>query len=269
MEADQDRDPWQLAFEKGAAAWPAVRLSWAQFQDHARSLNLGPAPKEAFLADVYLAAAALAGDVAGLAALEARFILPARSSVERVHKAPDFADDVLQELRRKLLLPPDPRLARYAGRSPLEGWIRVTAGRLAFDMARSDVFRVRDDQDRLAEMAAAVADADLELLKRSLGEAFQGALRETLAALSSRERNILRLHVVQGLGIDDLARPYGIHRATAARWLNEIKSKVLKGVRERVVSDHRELSDADLDSLQRLVLSQLHLSLMSPLPAPP
>ena len=254
---------WQLAFQAGATAWPGVNLTWTRFLEHVRSLPLDLASPDAHPGDLYVAVAALQGDPVAVAALEERFIRPARTSVERVHRATDFVDDVMQELRRKLLLPPDRRLARYGGKSPLAGWIRVTAARLAYDVARADPFRVRFDTDRLEGLTAVEADPDLEILRRTLGGAFQLALRETLAALSARERNLLRMHVLQGLSIDALARPYGIHRATAARWLEAIRKKVLDGVREHVLRRHGRLSEAELDSLQRLVVSDLRLSLGS------
>jgi RNA polymerase sigma-70 factor (ECF subfamily) len=256
-----DDDPWRAAYEAARAQWPSIGLGLSELRELGRSRGLGEKPAEEFLRDFYLTCAVLAGDQAALAIFDAQFVTPARSSIERVHRAPEFVDDVLQELRRRLLLGPEPRLARYTGRSPLQGWIRVTATRLAFDLARADVFRLEESPDQLETVTAGAADPDLELLRRTVGPFFQTALRETLAALSARERNVLRMHAVQDLPIDQIALPYRIHRATAARWLNEIKRKVLNGVRARVRKEHPALSQGDLDSLQRLVLSQLHLSL--------
>jgi RNA polymerase sigma-70 factor (ECF subfamily) len=256
-----DDDPWRAAYEAARAQWPSVALSLPEFRELGRRRGLGASPDEPFLRDLYLVCAVLASDPAAQAIFETELVAPARSSIARVHRAPEFVDDALQELRRRLLVGPEPRLGRYTGRSPLEGWVRVTATRLAFDLARADVFRLGGNADQLEEATAGTPDPDLELLRRAVGPTFQGALRESLAALSARERNVLRMHAVQNLPIDQIALPYRIHRATAARWLNEIKRKVMKGVRDRVLKQHPALSDSELGSLQRLVLSELHLSL--------
>lgn len=237
-------------------------LAEARFEEHGRALGLGDQPGEPNLVDLYLACAALDGDAAALAILEAEVMLPSRTSIARVISDPAFGDDVLQELRRKLLVGAEARLARYTGRSPLEGWVRVTATRLAYDMLRAQAPRVpfRNDAD-LEEMAAEAAEPDLLVLKRKLGRSFQDALRQALHELAPRGRAVLRMHLVQGLSLDQIARPYGVHRATAARWLGDARQRVIEGVRSWVRDQHGPLSTEELDSLARLVASQIHLSL--------
>jgi RNA polymerase sigma-70 factor (ECF subfamily) len=99
------------------------------------------------------------------------------------------------------------------------------------------------------------------LLREAYRDAFQTALGDTFAALSPRERNLLRLHVLDGLGIDEIAAPYGVHRATAARWLNAVHEAILAGVHQRLRAHDPRLDDAELESLGRAVRSELHLSL--------
>ena len=258
-------DPWGRAHAAACAQWPGVGIELGHFRAYAAANGIGAHVE--FLREVCLVAAVLARDPPALSTFDTQFLTPARTSIERVHRAPHFVDDVLQELRGKLLLPPDPRLTRYTGRSPLDAWIRVTAGRLAIDMARADVYRIRPGPDELAAVAASAADPELELLKRRVGLAFDVALRESLAALAPRERTVLRMHLAHGLSIDELARPYGIHRATAARWLKDIKAKLLDGVHTRMADTQGSLSPSELDSLQRLVLSRIQFDLSGTPPA--
>ncbi len=51
----------------------------------------------------------------------------------------EFASDVQSELTRQLLVGDDgtPKLAEYAGRGSLEGWVRLAASRLAQDLVRA------------------------------------------------------------------------------------------------------------------------------------
>jgi RNA polymerase sigma-70 factor (ECF subfamily) len=255
-------ETWRRAHEAARTAWPEVALPFDAFRAHGRRLGLPDAPTEPHLAETYLVCAALAGNRVALEVLETRFLAPARASIRRIHAEPDFVDEALQELRQKLLVGPEPRLLRYLGRSPLEGWIRVTATRLAFDLARQRVFGADEaGGDKLEQIAAEVPDADLALLKRKLGESFQRALRAALDSLEPRERNVLRMHLGQGLSIDDIARPHRVHRATAARWLNDIKRKVFEIVRAQIVGQYGPMNTTDLDSLAGLVRSQLHVSL--------
>jgi RNA polymerase sigma-70 factor (ECF subfamily) len=110
-------------------------------------------------------------------------------------------------------------------------------------------------------MADQSAEPDLQVLKRRLGPSFQQALRQALQELAPRDRTVLWMHLVKGLSLDQIARPYGVHRATAARWLSDARQKVIEGVRACVREEHGPLSSEELDSLARLVASQMHLTL--------
>src|SRR6185312_12611152 len=52
--------------------------------------------------------------------------------------------------------------------------------------------------------------------------AFEAAVK----GLEPRERTMLRFHLVEGMTIDDVARLYQIHRATAARQLEKARDRV-------------------------------------------
>ncbi len=71
---------------------------------------------------------------------------------------------------------------------------------------------------------------------------------------------MLRGHFVGGLTIDDLAGRYGVHRATAARWIAAARDRLLVATR-RAAAARLESTDAEVDSLMHLVASQLEFSL--------
>jgi len=112
-----------------------------------------------------------------------------------------------------------------------------------------------------ALIEATLSDPELALVKRRLGPAFQAALREAIDGLPPRDRVILRMHLVDGLSIDRIAQPYGVHRATAARWLADVREAILVRVHERLATALGDVESDQLKSLGRLVASQLHLSL--------
>src|SRR5262249_1646533 len=114
--------------------------------------------------------------------------------------------------------------------------------------------------EMLAEVSSPADDPELAYLKRSYRAEFLKAFRDALATLSVRERNVLRQHFLYGLGIDQLAIAYQVHRATAARWIQRACVTLLdstkRSLRKRLGADH-----AEIESVMRLVESRLEVSL--------
>ena len=95
-----------------------------------------------------------------------------------------------------------------------------------------------------------------QLYRGEFKTAFTGAMR----SLESRERNILRMYLVDGLNIDQIGKVYGVHRATVARWIARSREKLLSETRRRLLGVLR-MSEARFDSLMVIVRSHLDLSL--------
>jgi RNA polymerase sigma-70 factor (ECF subfamily) len=87
-------------------------------------------------------------------------------------------------------------------------------------------------------------------------EADQAAVEDVLRDLDPCERNVLRMHMVHQLSIDEIGRTYEVHRATAARWLTSIRDRLQDETR-KLLRDRLGLADRELDSLFRVVESQL------------
>ena len=71
---------------------------------------------------------------------------------------------------------------------------------------------------------------------------------------------MLRQHTLDRLAIDQLAALHGIHRATAARWVEAARQAVIAGTR-RALTQRMRLSKDELASIIRLIQSQLDISL--------
>lgn len=199
--------------------------------------------------DLFLAAAVLAGDDAATRALDALVsdVKPALRGIVPDHEIEELG----QELRIKLAVGPNAKLASYAGTGPLRAWLRVALLRAGLDRKRQP----RDVMlDETAWLAIADNDADPALLalQRSVGPAIRGALEVALARLPSRDRLMLRQHLLDGLAPPDLATLHGVHRVTAFRWLAAIRQRVLADVRERLAQE-LAIDSASLDSLMRRV----------------
>jgi RNA polymerase sigma-70 factor (ECF subfamily) len=85
--------------------------------------------------------------------------------------------------------------------------------------------------------------------------------------LTPEARNVLRLSLLEGLGIDAIATIYAVHRATVARWITRSQKDVTEGARRRL-GERARLTDAELTSVARACHSQLNLSLVRALSGP-
>jgi len=103
-------------------------------------------------------------------------------------------------------------------------------------------------------------DAELRLIKKKYRAAFQRAMEEALQVLDDREREILRLHVADGLTVDRIAKRYDVSQSTVSRWLAGARRRVLDEGR-RLLRQRMPVSESEFESLVALMVSQLEISL--------
>jgi RNA polymerase sigma-70 factor (ECF subfamily) len=87
----------------------------------------------------------------------------------------------------------------------------------------------------------------------------QTAIREAIAALTSRERALLLQYYIDGVGVTELGTLFGLAASNVSRTLAKARMTLLAHVR-RSVMRHRKLSGDELDSLVDLVSSQLTIT---------
>ncbi|MCP3102523.1 sigma-70 family RNA polymerase sigma factor [Myxococcus sp. K15C18031901] len=271
VEMESLLDSWLAA---GRAAWPEVALSDEDFLRHvaerlASGVDLATLPA----ADLYLACACARGLASAHAALE-RDVLPrVAPAVARIRGGGVDTAEVLQHLRQRLLVPDAeegalPRIAEYQGAGTLVAWLRAAAVRTALNLQRSEGRRARVEEDaEVGVLTGGGLDVELDYLRRRHREDFRAVLADALAALSSRERTVLRLHVVEGLSLERIGAMYQTHKSTVSRWVAHAREALLTGARERL-AERLQLSSEELYSLMRAVRSQLDLSLPAMLREP-
>jgi RNA polymerase sigma-70 factor (ECF subfamily) len=258
------------------AAWPTVAVDRDAFLAHCRGVL--PADPEAALplvaglhiGDLYLAyACAVTGDPAALRCFEARIFAEVGDVVRSIDVDPGFGDEVRQRVRQRLLVGDEagPRLLDYAGRGPLAAWVRITLVRAALTMRRQQGRELRRLHEAGDLTSATADDPELDYLRVRYRVEFAAAFREACAHLPERERAVLRLSVVDGLTIDGIGQVYGVHRATAARWLTRARALLFEETR-RLLTASLGLSPSEFGSLARLVHSQLDVQISSLLRAP-
>lgn len=212
--------------------------------------------------DLWLAHAAGLGDVAAIGTIERAHVHGSAAGRLRGQRfSPDEIAEIEQNLREHLFVAKPgerPKIAQYAGRGELSGWIGVSATRAALRARKKTEREV--SESGVISRAVADGDVELEFVKEAYRPAFKEAFHEALASLDAKERLLLRQHAVDGLGIDALGELYGVHRATAARWVAKVREAVLD--RTRIAFEKRmNVGRAEFESLLRLARSQLDLSL--------
>ncbi len=235
--------PFVGAHPRGAA--------WAARDDEGA---LGP------LSELALAHALRRADRAAFELFERRYLAGLERTLARVRLEPAALDEVKQRVRAKLLVADAGgrlRLEDYAGLGRLGGLVQVVATREALALVRRPD-RPADDAP-LGERAADDWDVGLELGRASYRAAFREAFAAAVAGLEPRERNLLRMHLLGGVPLEQLASIYGVHRATIVRWLASARKALLDATR-RGVKARLALRSDELDSLMASAQSRLDVS---------
>jgi RNA polymerase sigma-70 factor (ECF subfamily) len=253
--------------ESGRLAFPDLALSPESFVRHlALRLAAAADPVRAMAEvrgdDLYLACACAEGVPGAVAALEGLHFAALGRAVARINGAPEFADEVKQELRERLFLrrgEEPPGIASFAGAGSLAGWLRISAQRAALNLQRRRPGRPLEREEQLIDSRAG-HDPEMELLKARFRPEFDRALRESLTTLEPRERLILRLHYVDGLSTRQIGKLQGKNQSTVSRAVAAARARLrdatLRSLRERL-----KLSDSQVESIAGLVVSRLELSL--------
>jgi RNA polymerase sigma-70 factor, ECF subfamily len=231
-------------------AYVAERVAFdVQGRPRLRTLHAG---------DLWIAYGCVTQHAPALAALEKKYVPDIRSALRRSFDA-GLAEDAELRLMDKLLYGRDDKmLASYAGRGGLTSWLRAAAIRTAIDLMRAR----REHPTDLATLAmvAGASDPMFAALKQRYREEFRVAFGAAAEQLTDRERALLRYRYLDGLSIDEIGVLYRVHRSTVARWVEAIREGLFDGTRARLV-DQLDVSESEIDSILRLIDSQLEFSI--------
>lgn len=249
---------------RGQARWPELALereALARFV--ARHAGEAQALAGMHAEDMYLACACVERVRGAVKTFEAQFAPTVEAALRRLGLTPAQRDEVRQTLWEKLFVAPPagaPKIADYAGRGPLGGWVRVAAIRTAQNALR------KDRQERLVPAGESGGEAlpdrrdpEEDFLKSHYRGAVRRALTDALGDLSPDERNVLRLALLDGLGIDRIAAVYGVHRATAARWIARGREALLRRT-QALLEQRCGIGPGEVDEILGLVRSQMDVS---------
>jgi len=248
------------------AAYPEVAVADAHFvAELARRLGDDASPE--LLArvrgdHVYLATACAAGDDGALRRLDAEFLDEVEQCAARLRATPDQAAETRSHLRRILFVsePGRPAAAHsYSGKGDLRAYVRVIATRELVRVVNKGRREVGVEDDVL-DLLSPAHDPELIYLRELYRADVDAAMRAALVGLGDQSRALLRYHLLDGWSIDRIGALYGVHRATAARWIAAARQELGEGIRAEVAR-RLAISVDDVASIVRLVQSRIDVSL--------
>jgi RNA polymerase sigma-70 factor, ECF subfamily len=254
-------------FAAACEAWPGVELASVDFaRDLARRLGEDASPETLAAcrtSDVYLACAAVAGDPVAERTLVELLAREVEFAARETRATADQSADVRGELHR-LLFTAEPKrsaaAASYAGRSALATFLKVMATRELVRAVQRGRREVPREDDQLFALITPGSDPELAILRARYHDGVEGAIRGALGKLEGRSRAVLRYQLVDGWSIDRVGELYGVHRATAARWIATARDELRELIRSEV-SEKLGITAGEVDSIIRLVQTRLDISL--------
>lgn len=202
------------------------------------------------LDDLALAFAVTRNSIEALRVIEAEVIPAAALAAGRIDSEPQFVDEVLADLRSKLLVgePKTHPLLGYLGLGPLSSWFQVAAMRVALTLKRK---RARDttlEEDLIWLEAHAAGDVEQQIAALEGQSVLRQALKAAAQELEPRERNLLRLYHVEDVSSETLGTMYGVHRATVARWISSAHETLAMATRKHLRAVTK-MNDSSIESL--------------------
>lgn len=250
------------------AKWPGITLDDRRFVTHlAQRLEPGDDVAAALDAvqaeDLFLACACEEGDDDAIVALEQHYRVAISAALHKIEpsRGGPTHDDVLQALRMRLFVgaPGEaPGIAAYRGRGRLSAWLHVTVMRSALNAVRDAPRPI--DAELCGALETLVADPELEELRGSFRELFASSFANAVASLSVRQRALLRHALIDRLNVRQIARVYGVHFTTVARWIGDAREALATETR-RLLADRLDVSDSELHRMIGAVQSRIELSL--------
>jgi RNA polymerase sigma-70 factor len=256
---------WE-AFERCQRRFPTVHLPIEVYEvriNEILSSELEPADEasavEAFARihheDLYLAIACSRNDRVAWEYFADDYAPLLRKFAAQACRNSNESEDLAQEITARLL-GDNERMAGYNGRGSLAGWLRVAVSHAAIDRFRrtTRLTSLEELQERGSEAVLRNPEKKQgeETVDSRWGPALTGIAAECLRRLSARDRLMLGLYYLQNVSLKDLGRQFGIHEATASRWLERIRRDIRKQV-ERELRKKHGLRSAEMESLWKWV----------------
>jgi RNA polymerase sigma-70 factor (ECF subfamily) len=248
-------------------SWAHGDTTAEQLATFVRQAGVSPGDLALRPLDLLLASACAAGDQQALDAFYRQYTADLGRFLSAAALPASLHADLRQRVWLRLFSGDSPKIRTYSGRGPLGAWVRVVAIRMAVTLRSEILYLPRETRDGLlSRVMAETVEPELALVQGRYRHLLESALQEALAGLAARDKAVLRLQLVEGLTLDEIAVVLRVHRATIARWLVAVRRVLLRQVCQRLSIDLGS-TPSEARSLIEAVRDDLHLSLSRLLPA--
>jgi RNA polymerase sigma-70 factor (ECF subfamily) len=251
------------ALARAQRAWPTVTLDEEGFLRYLidrlpRDVPFAEALEAIHAGDLYLACACGQQLPEAMVLFERQLMRAIEGTIARIDPSTDFRDEVRQRLRERVLTGDPPRICDYNGVGPLEGWLRVAALRLALNTQRE----IRRNA-QLRVNALPPRDPELEAILCEHREQVEASFRSAFSHLRRSDRELLRLHYLEGVSFEEMGARRGVDRSTASRRVAAARQLLLEETHRELAKRVPAATTTSRDSLLQALRSQIDLSLES------
>ena len=253
----------------GSTAWPGVQLPPDVFVSRVASHCSQDATLIAWLrgvcaGDLFLASACAERVPNAIDTFDREYLVSVPAILARSGMRDVQPDEIRQRVRERLFVGAS-KIAEYSGRGSLASWLQVVTLRIAIDALREQKAHPVAEPSADDDLRVAGTDPELSLIKERYREPFKQALRTAIGELNHEQRNLLKLHFVDGVTLEKLAALFQVHRATIVRRIAQAREAVFDRVRALLQAQLR-ISTDEFEDLLTLLRSRLELSLSALLP---
>lgn len=257
------------AFDAARKQWPGLNIERSRFCAHLERLGYTEKNLPRHLSEIYLCVGCGLGASQACSALDRRYFPFLRARLRSVAPEQDFAEEVLQRVRDRLLVGSKPRINTYRGDGPLSGWLRVVANNVAKDYLRSHTSQcsryLSDTAARHAffstsESTASAASPEDDVLAAHDAHTLEQGLLKAVLGLTNEERQLLHHHFVSGLTVDVLGPMYSVNRSTAARRIQRSVGRIRRAIRAELSTSAISLGDVDSGDIWRTLGKRLNVN---------
>ncbi|WP_394831485.1 hypothetical protein LVJ94_33735 [Pendulispora rubella] len=258
-----DETQWTEAHRVASAAWPEFRVTLNDFREYVEARQNEPKGVGALdTTSLYLACACALGHRRALDAFERMCAGEVEAVVQRLGASSPPRDDALQMVWLRLFGGERPKILAYGGKSALKTWVRIVALRTLLNQRRTaPVETLLEGHAEADLLVTAPGNPELDLMRAEYGLVFREALVAGVRELDIQERLLLRFAFVDGLSVRALGKVYGVHPASAARWLRAAHGRLAHCIRVFLRTQHR-LTESELTSVLCLASTSLDTSIV-------
>jgi len=131
------------------------------------------------------------------------------------------------------------RLASFAGRSSLAGWLRAVLYQTYVDRLRAEKKHVSLEEQEEAGVTPAAPPAGDHVEQAQYQRIAQSALQTALNRLPPRQKLLLDFYYFHGLTLREAAALVRVHEATASRELDRARAQLRQTLTEILRKEHR------------------------------